>query len=490
MFCLFHCKAGNAVFWACYGLGQKFCVARNAGIDDKYIHFVTVVFSGCVYMKAVLFAYVFPVLALCLLAMHFWYGGEYGYVLVAAGLAGGLFAKKMWYRYAVSLFLYAGAFEWISTAVQIMQFRMMLGMEWLRAVAIIVSAAFFTFGSAVFLLVYLEKNANEILMRLKAVLFWVCFVLIVFIGSLAPVKMLLAERYFPLFGNVQAFLLAWYGVWIFEKLEDAKTHNAYRRKIWLIFSLVFFAQLGLGLLGLEKFLMSGKLHFPIPAFIYFTALYKGSFGFMLGLVLAAVFFTGSAWCSHLCYFGPFDSVAAFSGGKKSIRPLPGWLQKIVRYSRYAVFLFGGAAAVFLAYRQCSLAAVLFFSWAYIFVTFLVLLLSRKYAFMAHCSAFCPMGMLINALGRFSPWRLRISADCDSCGACEKICRYRAITAQSRASGRTCFHCSLCLDCMNVCRRRAISLHIAGLKINPHNARRVFLFFVVVIHILFLSFARV
>lgn len=442
-------------------------------------------------MKAVLFAYVFPVLALCLLAMHFWYAGDYGYVLVAAGLAGGLFVKKMWCKYAVSLFLYAGVCEWIITAAQIMQFRMMLGMEWLRAAVILGGTAFFTLGSAVLLLTYLEKNANESLMRLKAFLFWVCFVLIVFLSSLAPVKILMAERYFPLFGNVQAFLLAWYGVWIFEKLENAKTHNSYRRKIWLIFSLVFFAQLGLGLLGLEKFLMSGKLHFPVPAFIYFAALYKGSFGFMFGLVLAAVFLTGSAWCSHLCYFGPFDSAAAFSGGKKSIRPLPGWLQKISRYSRYAVFLLGGGAAVFLSYRQCSLAEVLFFSWAYIFVTFLVLLvLSRKYAFMAHCSAFCPMGIFINALGRFSPWRLRISADCDNCGACEKICRYRAVNAQSRACGSVCFNCSLCLDCINVCRREAISLRFAGLHMHPQNVRRAFLFFVVVIHILFLSFARV
>lgn len=427
----------------------------------------------------------FGAIMTAVLMAHFFRAGEYGLCAAAAGLIVFLFSRSAWKKYVVSFMLFGAAGEWCLTAGTLVQMRMLFGQDYLRAAAILLAVIFLTVCCAAFLYEYAGKK-QEYLAKLKAAVFMICFGLILFVGSLAPVKMLMLERYLPLFGAVQAFLLAWYGVWIFEKLERRSTHAKYRKRIWLIFCAVFFGQLVLGLLGFEKFLMSGKLHFPVPAFIYFTALYKGAAGFMLGLVLFAVLLTGSAWCSHLCYFGPFDAAAA----QKKV-PLPGRLEKCLAYSRYAVFGTGGITAVLLAYFQCSLTVVLLFSWAYIAVTFaVILLLSKKYGIMAHCSAFCPMGIIINVLGKCSLWRMRVSSACDNCGACEKVCRYRAVSAESRAAGTVRFNCSLCLDCMDVCRHNAISLRLAGFKTEPQKARLAFLCFVVVIHVLFLSFARV
>lgn len=436
-------------------------------------------------------------------ACHYWYAGQYGLALAMLGFVAFAWTKQTWKQYSVLGVLYFAVWEWLSTAFGIMQFRPALGGEWGRAVFIVVMTAFLTLCSASLLLGVLLKRETqdsacsppaetagsaEYREKLKAVLFLLCFLLVQGISRHAPLNILLSERFFPLFGPVQAFMLAWYGVWIFEKLSGRKTHNKYRPRIWLIFSFVFFVQLFLGLLGFEKFLMSGKLHFPVPAFIWFGALYKGAFGFMAGLVLFAVLLTGSAWCSHLCYFGSLDNAAAKTG---KLSALPEKWRKIACIGRYAVFFLGGLSAVLLSYYGCSLVLVLFFSWVYTGMSAAVLgLLSRKYGAMMHCSAFCPMGAVVNCLAKFSPWRLRVGSSCDGCRACEKVCRYRAISAESRARGKVHFHCSLCLDCMNACRQNALFLQIAGTKLSAESAKTIFLFFLAVIHILFLSFARV
>lgn len=436
-------------------------------------------------------------------ACHYWYAGQYGLALSMLGFAAFAWAKRTWKQYSVLAVLYFAVWEWLSTAFGIMQFRLALGREWGSAVFIVGMTAFLTLCSASLLLCVLlkrEEQGRDCALsageagtgarheKLKAVLFLLCFMLIQAVSQNVPLNILLAERFFPLFGPVQAFMLAWYGVWVFEKLSDSRTHNKYRPRIWLVFTLVFFIQLFLGLLGLEKFLMSGKLHFPVPAFIWFGALYRGAFGFMAGLVLFAVLLTGSAWCSHLCYFGSLDNAAAESG---KLSALPEKWRKTARFSRYAIFFLGGLSAVLLSYYGCSLVLVLFFSWAYISVSAAVLgLLSRKYGAMMHCSAFCPMGVVVNCLAKCSPWRLRVRPSCDNCRACERVCRYRAVSPESRARGKVLFHCSLCLDCMNVCRQNALFLQIAGIKLSAENAKAIFLFFVAVIHILFLSFARV
>ena len=67
--------------------------------------------------------------------------------------------------------------------------------------------------------------------------------------------------------------------------------------------------------GSDKFLMTGKLHLPIPMMILAGPIYRGQLSIMTILFLSTIILTGPAWCSQLCYFGAFNNLA--SGGKTS-----------------------------------------------------------------------------------------------------------------------------------------------------------------------------
>ncbi len=90
----------------------------------------------------------------------------------------------------------------------------------------------------------------------------------------------------------------------------------------MFFSMVFFAQLLLGLAGIEKLLMTGKLHLPVPALIIAGPLFRGEGVFMLILFAATVLLVGPAWCSYLCYIGAWDNYAATA--QKRPGRLPSW----------------------------------------------------------------------------------------------------------------------------------------------------------------------
>ena len=77
-----------------------------------------------------------------------------------------------------------------------------------------------------------------------------------------------------------------------------------------IFSIIFFSQLILGVVGLEKLLMTGKLHLPVPALIAAGPLFRGTGFFMAILFTFSVLLVGPAWCSWLCYIGAWDNYAA------------------------------------------------------------------------------------------------------------------------------------------------------------------------------------
>ncbi|HDJ22855.1 MAG TPA: 4Fe-4S binding protein [Candidatus Aminicenantes bacterium] len=57
------------------------------------------------------------------------------------------------------------------------------------------------------------------------------------------------------------------------------------------------------------FLMTGKLHLPVPALILAGPIYRGTLSFMLILFLVTIVLVGPAWCSHLCYVGAWDDIA-------------------------------------------------------------------------------------------------------------------------------------------------------------------------------------
>ncbi|MGL6194094.1 MAG: 4Fe-4S binding protein [Thermoguttaceae bacterium] len=326
-------------------------------------------------------------------------------------------------------------------------------------------------------------------MKLRCVTFICTFCAVYGLSCMVPFPMLLLERFLPSWGLLEIFLLSFYSVFLVTLLNNPKRCRNGRRLAWMVFSVAFFSQLVLGLLGVENMLMTGKLHIPLPAFIVFGPVYRGGFSFMIPLVLIATLLLGSAWCSMLCYFGPLDSFAA---GKQPVKTLPPFLQWLLKYGRLLLLCLGITVAILFHSFQTPVEIVLAASFLFVAASLLVIVtLSRKYNSMIHCTAICPFGFLVDVFGKLASWRLAVNVDkCNNCGVCEKVCRYRAISTEARERGKMELQCSLCLDCISVCKKDAISLRSTWFPLSSTAAKRVFLVTLVVVHVVFLAFARV
>jgi ferredoxin len=84
----------------------------------------------------------------------------------------------------------------------------------------------------------------------------------------------------------------------------------WRPRVWRLFSIVFFSRLLLGLILDSRFLMTGKLHLPVPALILAAPVHRLRLEFMPILFLTTVLLVGPAWCRHLCDVGAWDDLAA------------------------------------------------------------------------------------------------------------------------------------------------------------------------------------
>ncbi len=295
--------------------------------------------------------------------------------------------------------------------------------------------------------------------------------------------MLLAERFVPGGGWVQALLLSLYAAFLLHRMMDPKRSGTWRRGTWLMFSVVFFGQLALGLAGFDSFLMTGTLHVPVPAVIVGGPAFRGEGFFMPILFGSTLLLVGPAWCSHLCYIGAWDALAA--SRRKRPAALPAWRrwsQPGVLVATVAVGVVlraagaepGTAAAVALAFGIAGIGVMAF--------------ASRRLGAMVHCTAYCPIGWLATRLGRVSPFRLRIATDCTECGVCAAVCRYGALEHADIARRRPGPGCTLCGDCVKACRDGFAEYRFAGLR--SDRARALFLVVVVALHAAFLGVARI
>ena len=170
--------------------------------------------------------------------------------------------------------------------------------------------------------------------------------------------------------------------------------------------------------------------------------------------------------------------------------MPPAIHAALRYGRVATLIAGVVTAVVLrllgAELTVALGAIFLFALGGLLA---MALLSRRYGSMLHCTTYCSLGLSVNILGKLSPWRIRINREaCDGCGACERVCAYRAITPQSRENGTTLLRCSLCRDCVNACPHGAI--HIHGCFMPKAVSHYVFVGLLVLLHIIFFMTARV
>ena len=147
--------------------------------------------------------------------------------------------------------------------------------------------------------------------------------------------------------------------------------------------------------------MTGKLHLPVPGMILAAPLYRGGGLFMPILFGVSVLLAGAAWCSHLCYSGVWDTVAA--SGRKALPP-PRWMPRLrlvcLRAHPGTSPSSSGCPA-----RQPRSAVALGLAFGLLLLP-VAALLSRRYGSACYCLAVCPLGLVARWLGKIAPWRIR------------------------------------------------------------------------------------
>lgn len=425
--------------------------------------------------------------AFLLVGAHFLRGDEVDLVAVALGAAGAAcLGRSSWVRWVLVGLLVAAAGVWVQTGTSLAGVRLRAGAPWVRMALILTSVTGFTLAAGLVLAGSRGRRlfpVHAATTRLQVAVFAAVAVILAALHLAVPRPLLLAERYLPGWGWLELFLVAAYAAVVSALLLDPRRSIRTRIWVWGGFSVVFFTQLGLGILGLERMLMTGQLHLPVPALILAGPLYRGEGIFMLALFLATVVLVGPAWCSYLCYIGAWDGAA--SACRRVSAPLPAWVGRV----RAAILVAVLVAALALRQLGAPLAVAVLAAAAFgLLGVGLMLAVSRRLGTMVHCRVWCPAGLAADLLGKISPWRIRISEDCTRCGRCIAACRYDALSLTRLEQGRPGLSCSLCGDCVSVCPHAAITYRLPGTS--PATARTVFVGLVTVLHAVFLAVARI
>jgi 4Fe-4S binding protein len=425
------------------------------------------------------------VLSSLILGAHFLRVGNTGLTAVCLIAPLLLFYRRAWVPLVARTLLIASSIVWVQVARELISIRMALGESWIRMALILGTVALFTAASS------LTFGTKSMKRWYRAEMNWripsaAAFLLTCTSLAIVQIKvanpMILLERFWPGGGWVEILGLSVYAAWLTPKVLDSKNSGLWRKRIWLAFSVVFFAQLALGLAGNQFFLMTGTLHIPVPALIVAGPIFRGEGFFMPILFGATLLLVGPAWCSHLCYVGAWDHAASLS--RRRPTPLPSWTG-IVRiailslvvvtalalgFAGASVMLAGGAG---LAFGLIGVIAMI--TW------------SRKTGVMTHCTVLCPMGLIANIGGRLSPFRIRIKDGCDDCCKCTMACKFDALNKddiRNRCPGLT---CTLCGDCLSRCKDSHLEYQFAG-RGGP-GVRVTFLVLVIALHAVFMGLAR-
>jgi ferredoxin len=426
------------------------------------------------------------VISAVVLGAHFLRAEQPGLALVCLAAPLLLLWRTRWTLRAVQVLLAAGGLVWIDTAVRLAGARMSAGAPWLRMALILGAVAAVTWIAACVL------GAKRVLDRYPGegaavTVPLAAFLLTASLLSVVHVKvrltLLLAERFLPGSGWMEILALAAYAAWVAGRMLDQTRAPAVRLRTWLLFSAVFFVQLGLGLGGVSQCLQTGKLHLPVPAVIVAGPLFRGEGLFMVILFLAMVAVVGPAWCSHLCYLGGWDALAA--AARKRPSEMPRWR----RPAQLASLALVAAAAVGLREAGVDGFAAAWFGLGFgVAGVGIMATLSRKKGVMVHCTSYCPIGLVATWLGRINPFRVRLNERCTECGLCRLACRYDALSMDDIRRRRPGPSCTLCGDCLAPCRHGAMEYRFPGLS--PSAARAVFLVLVASLHAVFLAIARI
>ncbi len=318
--------------------------------------------------------------------------------------------------------------------------------------------------------------------KLPAIVFLLTFSLLAIVQIKAGRPMLLAERFLNGAGWVEIVLISLYGAFISGKMQDPLNMPKWRKTCWTIFSLVFFSQLIIGLLGADKFLMTGKLHLPIPMMILAGPIYRGQLSLMTILFLSTVVLTGPAWCSQLCYFGAFDNLA--SRGKTT--------REVLKYKgavKSTVVVLVIAAAIILRWLNAGMLVSTLIAAAFgVFGILIMIFYSIKKKKMVHCIMYCPIGTIVNVLKHINPFRMYIDQTCTLCMNCTRLCKYDALNPQDIKNAKPSITCTLCGDCLSGCHQNSIKYRF--FKLRPEQSRNLYIILTISLHAVCLALARI
>ena len=294
--------------------------------------------------------------------------------------------------------------------------------------------------------------------------------------------MLIAERFLPGSGWFEILFISVYAAWITRKMNDPGQSAKWRRITWNLFTIVFFGQLLIGILGMDTFLMTGKLHLPVPLMILSGPIFRGHISFMPILFISTLIISGPAWCSQLCYFGAMDNMASKKRAK--LKPLQGKF----RMKQIGLLII---IALTLALRFLNVSTL----WTTILAgTFgvvglaIIVFISRRRGKMVHCILWCPIGTLVNYLKLVSPFRMKIDNSCTDCMACTRYCNYDALNKEDIMKRKPGLTCTYCGDCLVSCKTESIQYRFLNLP--PARARNTWIVLTISLHAVFLALARI
>ena len=428
--------------------------------------------------------YITSILSFILIGSHFLRDYNFGLALVSVLVPFLFFIRKRWILYIASGLLFLSAGLWINTALNFSYVRIELEQPYFRMLIILGAVSLFTAMSG--FLILSKRFRRKYIRTDYDVPAVSSFFVSGFIISMAFIKVkfpiVLLERFLPGFGWFEIFILSLYAAFITQKILDKSNSVKWRRIIWSLFSFVFLAQLLIGILGNELFLMTGKLHIPVPAIILAGPLYRWEISIMVFLFIGSLVFIGPAWCSYLCYFGAWDDY--FSRKKSKPKQLPANKQ-IIRISIVIVVILIALIMNYLGV-SATIAAITGLSFGILGVVVMILY-SRKKGVMAHCVVFCPIGLFAILFGKISPFRIKIDNSCTDCAQCHLSCRYDALNIVDIKNRKPNINCTLCGDCLGVCEHSSINYRF--LKLHPENARKLFVIIAVSMHAAFMALGR-
>lgn len=301
--------------------------------------------------------------------------------------------------------------------------------------------------------------------------------------------LLLGAKLFEGGGLVQIGIITAYSAFLSYKMQNRKERSAWRVKSWLLFTIVFYGQLILGITADSLFLLSGKLHLPIPAIILAGPIYRFSSWFMVILFFSTILLIGPAWCSQLCYFGAVDGYRArkIEGKKRSKIPSTIYKNRNIIKVGFLVAIVG-VALILRIWAAGPRIATLVGIFAGVLGLAFIVAFSAKWSTMVNCTLYCPIGTIVNRLKFISPFRFKIGDSCLKCNACIQACSYMALTKEGIAQNKIGPTCTYCGDCISYCAHNSFEYQFLGLS--HAAAEKLWIILTVILHSVFLAVARI